>query len=284
LFDRTLSKAEGEAWDIEDTIPLLTEMDVLPTNRYEDLADSDVIVITVGAPGQKGEDRLAMLGRNAEIIRSTVKELDRVAPDAIVILVSNPVDVLTRIAIETSSRPSNLILGSGTVLDTARLKYQIGKELNVDKQDVYIYVIGEHGNSEFIAWSSASIGLVPFSEFFTVKETTLEDTQQYYLEITRKRGYHISERKGFTSYGVATVVTQLINAIIRDEKKIFTVSVGADAAYGIGTEVVLSLPCVIGQQGIERQLILPRNAEEQRSLETSATKLNEAYNSLFKSK
>ncbi len=280
LFDRTLSKAQAEAWDIEDAIPLLSEMDLLPSDQYEELADSDVIVITVGAAADKGEDRLALLGRNADIIRSVIQELDRVAPNALIIVVSNPVDVLTRIAIETSSRPENLILGSGTVLDTARLKYQLGKQLNVSKQDIYVYVIGEHGNSEFIAWSSASIGLIPLAEFLILGETTLENFKQDYVEFTRQRGYSISERKGYTSYGVATVVTQLIEAILRDEKQIFTVSVKADAKYDIGSEVVLGLPCVIGQQGIERKLVLPRNIEEQRSLLASATKLNDAFNSL----
>jgi len=280
LFDRTLSKAQGEAWDIEDAIPLLSEMDLLPSDQYEELADADVIAITVGAPARKGEDRLALLGRNVNIIRSVMEELDRVAPNAIIIMVSNPVDVLTRIAIETSSRSENLILGSGTVLDTARLKYQLGKQLNVGKQDVYVYVIGEHGDSEFIAWSSASIGLVGLDEFFVQEGKTLENLKQDYVEFTRQRGYSISDRKGYTSYGVATVVTQLIEAILRDEKKIFTVSVKADAEYNIGSEVVLGLPCIIGQQGIERKLVLPRNTEEQRLLEASASKLKEAYNSL----
>jgi len=280
LFDRTLSKAQGEAWDIEDAIPLLSEMDLLPSDQYEELADCDVITITVGASMHKDEDRLALLGRNADIIRSVIKELDRVAPNAIIILVSNPVDVLTRIAIETSTRSENLIWGSGTVLDTARLKYQLGKQLNIDKQDVYVYILGEHGNSEFIAWSSASIGLVPLDEFFVQQGTTLEKIKQDYVEFTRQRGYSIFDRKGYTSYGVATVVTQLIKAILRDEKKIFTVSSKADAKYKIGSEVALGLPCIIGQQGIERKLVLPRNQEEQRLLEASATKLKEAYSSL----
>ena len=109
------------------------------------------------------------------------------------------------------------------------MKYQLGKQLNVDKQDVYVYVLGEHGDSEFIAWSSASIGLVPLEEFLILGKTKLENLKQDYLELTRQRGYNISERKGYTSYGIATVVTQLIEAILRDEKKIFTVSVKADA-------------------------------------------------------
>ena len=280
LFARTLSSAEGEAWDIEDAIPLLEEMDVVPSNQYEDLADSDVIVVTVGVPQKEGQTRLELLEKNAEIIRSTMKELDRVAPKAIVLIVSNPVDILTRIAIACSSRAENLIFGSGTVLDTARLKYQLGKRLNVDKQEVHVYIIGEHGNSEVTAWSSAFIGSIPLNEFFTSEVTPLEKIKKEYAELTRNRAYAIGERKGNTNYGIATVVSQLVGTILRDEKKIFTVSVRADSSYGVGSEVVFGLPCIIGKQGIERQLVLPRSSEEQRQLSESASTLNEAYNSL----
>jgi len=283
LFDRTLSKAQGQAWDIEDAIPLLEEMDIRPSDQYEDLADCDVIVVTVGVQPKQGQTRLDTLGQNAEIIRSTIDQLDRVAPNAIIILVSNPVDVITRIAIETSTRPENLILGSGTVLDTARLRYQLGKQLNVNKQDVHVYVIGEHGDSEFIVWSTALIGTIPLTEFPIPETTSLEQIEKEYTELTPKRGYAIAERKGNTNYGVATVVAQLVETILRDEKKIFTVSVKANPNYGVGSEVVLGLPCIIGKQGVESQLLLPRNALEQRLLEESAAKLNEAYNSLFSS-
>ncbi|MBG1270601.1 malate dehydrogenase [Nostoc sp. WHI] len=280
LFDRTLSKAEGQAWDIEDSIPLLEEMEIIPSNKYEDLADSDVIVVTVGVQQKLGQSRLDTLSDNAEIIRSTMKELDRVAPNSIVLIVSNPVDVLTRIAIASSTRAENLIFGSGTVLDTARLRYQLGKRLNVAKQDVHVYVIGEHGDSEFVVWSSAFIGGIALTEFSIPQGVTLEQIHQEYAELTRKRGYNISERKGNTSYGISIAVCELIDTILRDEKQIFPVSVRADSSYGVGSEVVFGLPCIISSIGIERQLVLPRNADEQRLLEESATKLNLAYNSL----
>lgn len=281
LFDRTLSKAEGEAWDIGDAIPLLSSMNVIPTDRYEDLADCDVIVITVGSPLKEGQTRLDVLGKNAEIIRSTIKELDSVAPNAIVIIVSNPVDVLTRIAIANSSRSENLIFGSGTVLDTARLRYQLGKQLNVDNKDIHVYVIGEHGDSEFVVWSNAFIGAIGLAEFPLPKGISLTQIEQDYTQLTRERAYAISERKGNTNYGIATVVAQLVDCILRDEKKIFTVSVRAEPGYGVGNDVVLGLPCIISQQGIERKLLLSRNDAEQRLLEESATKLNQGYDSLF---
>ncbi|MDZ8137545.1 MAG: L-lactate dehydrogenase [Nostoc sp. DedQUE04] len=280
LFDRTLSKAEGQVWDIEDSIPLLKEMEIIPSNQYEDLADSDIIIVTAGVQPKLGQTRLDILSDNAEIIRSTIKELDRVAPNSIIIIISNPVDVLTRIAIATSTRAENLIFGSGTVLDTARLRYQLGKQLNVAKQDIHAYVIGEHGDSQFVVWSSAFIGGILLTEFPIPQGATLEQIQQEYAQLTRKRGHNIFERKGNTSYGISTVVCQLVDTILRDEKQIFPVSARADSNYGVGSEVVLGLPCIIGSRGIERQLLLSRNTHEQRLLEESANKLNEAHDSL----
>ncbi len=281
LFDRNLFKAEGQAWDISDAIPLLAEMDVMPSNRYDDLADADIIVVTIGAPQHPGQKRLDLLAANAAILCPLMQELDDVAPDAIVIIVSNPVDVLTRIAITASTRSPHLIFGSGTVLDTARLQYQLGKLLNVDKYDVHVPVIGEHGDSEFPMWSTAAIGMIPLIEFPLPKGIFLEQIQADLTQVTRNRGNAILNRKGYTSYGVATVVAQLVDAILRDEKRMFTVSTPADRGYGVGTEIVLGLPCIIGKYGVESRLVLSRTEQEQRQLEASAAKLNQAYQTLL---
>jgi L-lactate dehydrogenase len=281
LHNRSLDKAEGEAWDIEDAIPLLEECDILPTDKYEDFSDSDVIVITIGAPTKEGQSRLELLKDNADIMRSTIKELDRVAPNTVLIIISNPVDVLTRIAIKTSNRPENLIIGSGTVLDTARVCYQLGKLLNVSKQDANVYVIGEHGNTSLIVWSNAQIGAIPLEKFPLPQGTSLDKIKAEYIDNTRKRAYAISERKGGTSYGISTVAAQLVDTVLRDEKKVFTVSVKADAEYKIGDEVVLGLPCIIGKKGIERKLYIPLNQEEKSALVHSAEELNKAYESVM---
>jgi len=280
LFDRNLSKAEGQAWDISDAIPLLAEMDVMPSDRYNDLADADIIVMTVGVLHRPGQTRLDELSANAAILCPLMQELDRVAPHAIVIIVSNPVDLLTRIAMETSTRSQHLIFGSGTVLDTARLQYQLGKVLNVDKDDVHVPVIGEHGESQFPVWSTAAIGMIPLTEF-PLPSTSLAQIQAELTQMTRDRGNDILQRKGHTSYGVATIVAQLIDAILRDEKRMFTVSTKADPIYGLGSEVVLGLPCIIGKHGIESRLVLPRNEVEQTLLQASATKLQDAYQVAF---
>jgi L-lactate dehydrogenase len=279
LYDSDLARAEGEAWDIGDAIPLLSEMEVTPAAGYADLRGSDVAVVTVGAVVPPGQSRLNVLGANASTIASIVRELDRACPDAVVILVSNPVDVLTRIAIEASARPGHRILGSGTVLDGARLQHRLGKLLDVDQDSVHSYVIGEHGDSSFPAWSCATMGGIRLDQYELPEGGSWPQIQDELAAAIRTRGVSIHERKGCTSYGVAVAVARIVRAIVRDEKRIFMVSAQAAKEYGIGP-AVLSLPCVIGGAGVDRQLLLPMSEEEQLRLQRSAAVLDQAYRSL----
>jgi L-lactate dehydrogenase len=279
LYDRNQARAEGEAWDIADTIPLLAEMEIAPATDYAELAGSEVVVVTIGATTAPGESRLELLGTNASITAEVMGELDRASPDAVVILVSNPVDVLTRIAIETSARPAHLIIGAGTVLDGARLRQRLGKLLGVEKEDVHVYVVGEHGDSSFPVWSSATVGVIGLQDYGLPEGTSLSELQDELTTSTRRRGLGIHERKGYTSYGVAGAVARIVRAVVRDERRIFMVSAPATEEYGIG-DVVLGLPCVIGRSGVERQLLLTLSDEERRLLERSAEVLETAYRSL----
>ena len=279
LYDRDLALAEGEAWDIADTVPLLSEMEVTAAAGYDDLGGSDVVVVTAGVTLGPGQTRLDLLSANAATIAGIVGELDRVCPAAVVILVTNPVDVLTRIAIETSARSSRLILGCGTVLDGARLRHRLGKLLDVEQESVHAYVVGEHGDSSFPVWSSATVGAIRLEQFELPEGTSWPQVKVELAAATRRRGMSIHERKGFTSYGVAAAVARIVRAVTRDEKRIFMVSVLAAREYGIGP-VVLGLPCVIGAAGVNRQLLLPMSAEEQQMLERSAVILDQAYRSL----
>ena len=279
LFDRNSARAEGEAWDIADAIPLLSEMEILPSADYADLSASEAVVVTVGATRRPGESRLDLLGSNAAITAEVIRELDRVSPDAVVILVSNPVDVLTRIAIETSARPARLLMGSGTVLDGARLRHRLGELLGVEKEDVHVYVVGEHGDSSFPVWSSATVGAIGLENYRLPESSSLSQVEDELTASTRRRGLSIHDRKGFTSYGVAAAVARIVRAVVRDEKRIFMVSVPAAEEYGIG-DVVLSMPCVIGRGGVERQLLLTLSEDEQRLLQRSAAVLESAYRSL----
>jgi L-lactate dehydrogenase len=279
LYDRDLATAEGHAWDIGDAVPLLSEMEIVPTARYDDLAGSDAVVITVGPTRTAGQTRLDLISVNAGIIARAVRELDRVCPHAVVILVSNPVDVLTRIAIETSARPPALIFGCGTVLDGARLRHQLGKLLGIDQDSVHAYVIGEHGDSSFPVWSSVSVGAITLDQYGLPDGISLPVIQHDLAAAVRARGRSIHERKGYTSYGVAAAVARILRAIVRDERRIFMVSVLAAEEYRIGP-VALSLPCIVGRGGIVRQLILAMSEEERRMLEHSASILDQAYKSL----
>lgn len=279
LYDRDLALAEGEAWDIADTVPLLSEMRVDAAGGYADLGGCDVVVVTAGVTLEPGQTRLDLLGANADTIAGIVGELDRVCPAAVVILVTNPVDVLTRIAIETSARPAHLIFGCGTVLDGARLRHGLGELLEVEQESVHAYVVGEHGDSSFPVWSSATVGAIGLEQFELPEGRSWPQVKAELAAATRRRGMGIHERKGFTSYGVAAAVARLVRAVTRDEKRIFMVSVLAATEYGIGP-VVLGLPCVIGAAGVNRQLVLAMSAEEQQMLQHSAVILDQAYRSL----
>ena len=166
-----------------------------------DLADSDVVVVTVGANIKAGQSRLEVLGQNADLIRSVMTELDNVSGEAIVVIATNPVDILTRIAIACSSRPEHQILGSGTVVDTARLRYRLAATLGVDAEDTLVHILGEHGESQFVAWSSAAIGSIPLASFPLPSGMSLAQIQADCETATRRRGADIHTRKGYTSYG-----------------------------------------------------------------------------------
>ena len=279
LFNRDRNKAIGQAMDIDDTIPLLSEMMIKATNNYADLKDCKVIAITIGARQNEGETRIQLLERNAKIIKSTIEELDKVAPNAILILVSNPVDILTRVAQESSKRNSCMIFGSGTLLDTSRLRYQLGKELNVNRKNVHVHVIGEHGDSEFPVWSNAIIGSISLDRFISNIED-LESIKESITKIVKNRAYEIIKRKGYTDFGVAVALAKLIQCVLRDEKKIYSVSVKVHKDYKLDENVVLSLPCVIGTNGIENKLFMELDNYETEMLRETTLKLNKAYNEI----
>ena len=263
LYDRDSARAEGEAWDIADTIPLLAEMEILPSADYAALGGSAAVVITVGATSAADESRLTVLGTNAAIVAGVMRELDRVCPEAVVILVSNPVDVLTRIAIEASSRPAQLIIGSGTVLDGARLRQRLGQLLGVEKEDVHVYVIGEHGDSAFPVWSTATVGASRLEDCPLPESRPLAQLEDELTTFTRVRHVDIHERKGHASYGVAAAVPRIVRAVVREARRIFMVSVRPTRRTRIG-DVVLSVPWVIGRVGVNRRCSCGCREDEQR--------------------
>lgn len=279
LYNRHIERALGEVWDLNDSIPLLTgDMIFHATDDFEALRSCEVIVITVGAKQKPGETRLDLLNANYQIIKEIIPRLDVVNPTAKIIMVTNPVDVLTRVAITLSKREPRLIFGSGTVLDTIRLREAIGERIDVNRKNIHAYVVGEHGESEFPLWSACHVGSVGL-ESFGIEQ--LETFKRELAEQVRQRAYRIIEKKGFTKQAIGTSVAHLIKSILLDEKSLYTVSVPIEDVCGcIRSNVALSIPCVIGKGGIEKRLSIQCTQEEFASLKASAEKLDHAYHTL----
>lgn len=275
LYDRNLARAEGQAWDTADGTPLVRGAEILATDDWRTISGSDVAIVTVGAPPQTGRSRLDE--RNGGLIRRVVARLDEVAPHAVVVIVTNPVDVMARIAQEASARPWRMILGTGTVLDTARLRLGLATKLGVDAQNAHVHVIGEHGNSSFPAWSSATIGPVPLSSFPLPSARSLADLRSELAEDARQRGTEVLARKGHTGSGIAVAISRIVECVLRDQRRILTVSSRAPSQYGLGKSLVLSLPCVIGRAGVVSRLPLALDHHERQLLERSAAILEAAY-------
>jgi L-lactate dehydrogenase len=272
LFNRTLQKAEGEIFDLEDSLPFLNNMKLSATNNYDDLKKCEVIVITAGAKQKVGQTRLELLNQNVGIIKSIIKKLDEVNLTSKIIIVTNPVDVLTRIAKEVTKRDKNLIFGSGTVLDSIRLQEAISKEIGVSTKDIHAYVIGEHGDSEFVLWSMAMAGCVEIDKIKQIDKKTIENQ-------VRKRAYKIIEKKGFTKQAIGVAVATIIKSIVNDEKKFFTVSTTLNCEC-FESEVSISQPCILGKNGIERKLLIECDNEEKELLRNSINKLDEVYQAI----
>ena len=276
LVDLKEKKAEGEALDIAHGIPFTVPSDIY-AGSYEDLKDAYLIIITAGANQLPGETRLDIAAKNAAVMRKIIPEIVRYNQECILLMVTNPVDVLTSLALDLSGFPSNRVIGSGTVLDSARLKYLLGNEFNLDYRNVHAWIIGEHGDSELAAWSSATVAGVTVDEYCRQhnKENPHARLEQIYEEV-RDSAYEIIERKGATFYAVAMAVRRIAEAIVRDEHSVLTVSSLAQGHYGLG-HLCIGLPTVLGRNGAEDMIEIALNNEEMQKLKKSARQLQEAY-------
>lgn len=275
LLDIDRKKAEGEALDIGHGLPYSAPMEIY-AGDYDDVTDAALIIITAGANQKQGETRLDLIDRNLKIFSSVIPELKKRDCKGILLIVSNPVDILTYAAIKMSGFPPERVIGSGTVLDTARLKYLLGRELDVDARSVHAVIIGEHGDSELAVWSGANISGVELGHFCELRGVAnyKECTQRIYSEV-RDSAYEIIQRKGATYYGIAMAVARIAESITRDEHSILPVSVLLSGEYGIGG-LCLSIPSVVGSKGVEKILEIPLSGMEQRELTGSAAALAEA--------
>lgn len=272
LLDANHAKAEGEAMDISHGLPFAHAMDIREGD-YEDIADASVVIITAGANQKPGETRLDLVQKNAAIMRSIIREVKRVKCEGILLIVSNPVDILTQVALEESGFPKERVIGSGTVLDTARLKYLVSEKLKVDSRNVHAFIVGEHGDSELAVWSYANIygiGLEDFAKMRGYSEFEKEKDEIYHA--VRDSAYEIIERKGATYYGIGMAAARIAESIVRDSHTVAPVSVSLNGEYGL-SGLCLSIPTVIGRDGAEQILEINFSEEENRKLRESADEL-----------
>lgn len=279
LVDANARKAEGEAMDLAHAVPFL------PTARIwagdmGDCAGAAITVVAAGAAQNPGESRLELLRKNAAIFREVVPAVAAANPEGIVVVATNPVDILAYLTYRISGLPSARVIGSGTILDTARFRALLAEHYGVDPRSVHAYVAGEHGDSEVPVWSSANIAGMSLADFATTNGLGHDPAGlQQIFEATRDAAYHIIERKGATYYAVAAGLVRIVEAILRDQSTVLSVSSLICDYYGID-DVYLSVPTVLGREGVERTLRLALSAEEASGLRRSAVLLKETIASL----
>ncbi|MBI4992713.1 MAG: L-lactate dehydrogenase [Candidatus Magasanikbacteria bacterium] len=269
LIDVNETKEEGEVMDIADGL-CLVETGCVKGADFKDARDVDIIVITAGAPQKPGETRLDLVKKNTEIQKSIFKQIGKLKSTAIIIMVANPVDVLALVAQKLSGLPRQQVFGSGTTLDTTRFKATLAKKLKVSPQSVHGYVLGEHGDSEFVAWSTVTVGGVPVDK---IKEITAKDKIEIEKKV-KKEAYEIINRKGATFYGIALVLSDIIEAILYNQHKIMPISSMLLECQGVNN-VCLGMPAVLGRGGVEKIWPLQLNAKEKKKLQNSAKVLKQ---------
>ncbi|HJA53746.1 MAG TPA: L-lactate dehydrogenase [Candidatus Massiliomicrobiota merdigallinarum] len=279
LIDANAKKAEGEAMDLSHGSAYLTPMNIY-AGTYDDIVDAGIIVITAGANQKPDETRLDLVKKNVQIFKSIIPEIKKRNCEGILLIVSNPVDILTEVALKLSGFPSNRVIGSGTVLDTARLKYVLGKHLQVDPRDVHAYIIGEHGDSELVVWSGAQVAGIHINHFCELRgHFNHEEAMERLAQEVRDSAYEIIERKGATYYGVAVAVKRIATAIVKDEHAVLPVSSLMQGEFGLN-DLCLSIPTVIGQDGVEKVVDIYLNNDENDKLQSSARALKEVLDDL----
>lgn len=267
IIDIDDTKESGEVLDIADGL-CFVETGCVGGADFPDAADADLIIITAGAAQKPGETRLDLAKKNKGIITSIFKKIGKLKSSTVVLMISNPVDVLTHLAQEVSGLPHNQVFGSSTSLETARLKTELAHRLEVHPQCIEGFVMGEHGDSGFVAWSTVSVGGAPISDFIKLAELAKIEKK------VKNEVYEIINRKGATFYGISMVISEIVEAVVLDQRKIMPVSVRLKHFNGV-SGVTLGLPAVIGRAGVLEVWPIKLNASEKKSLVASAKKIKE---------
>jgi L-lactate dehydrogenase len=279
LIDVNKAKAEGEAMDLNHGLSFSPKRMHVRAGDYADCQDATLVVIAAGVNQKPGETRLMLLQKNASIIRSIVQSVMASGFQGIFLLATNPVDILTHIAWQTSGLPSSRVIGSGTSLDTARLRYEISQKIDINVSNVHAYILGEHGDSEFVCWSNAFVGVKPLTDVIkTYGKITHEDLETIHHTV-KTAAYEIIQRKQASYYGIGMVLAYITKAILLDENRIIPLSVLHEGLYPI-EPVYIGLPAVINRQGIHHVVQLTLNEQELTALQASANILKQSLDQL----
>ncbi len=268
LVGRCLDSITGEELDLEHGLSFLHPAKVTSTINYADLAGSDVVIYTAGAAQEAGESRLDLAAKNIKILGGILPNIVKYAPDSILLLVTNPVDILTYKAYVQAEWPKGRIIGSGTTLDTARFRFHLSESLKIDPRSIHAYVLGEHGDHSFPALTSASVGGQPLLTMPNMSQ----DKAQKAFDQARDAAYKIIQAKGATFYAIGTAVSHIVEAIVTDSRKVLPLSVPLHQYYG-HNGVALSMPCVVGRAGVHEVLHPELSSQEQRQLAECVTEL-----------
>lgn len=281
LIDLNEVRAKGEAMDLNHGLAFSNSSMKIYFGSYSDCADADIVVICAGVNQKEGETRLQLLQRNYKVFESIVPSVVSSGFDGIFLVATNPVDIMTRVTYELSGFNSAKVLGTGTTLDTARLRYLLGEYFNVDPRHIHAYVIGEHGDSEFVPWSQAIMAVKPVNDLLSQypDRFKIDDLCRIEHEV-RTAAYEIIKAKGSTYYGIGMAICRIVRAIFHNENSVFTTSVRLRGQYGLRKEVFIGNPCIINSGGASRILELSLTDEELEKLKTSYQILDESYNSI----
>ncbi|MCL6571992.1 MAG: L-lactate dehydrogenase [Bacillus sp. (in: Bacteria)] len=281
LIDINKEKAEGDAMDLNHGLPFAPSRTTIRNGNYSDCGDADLVVITAGANQKPGETRLDLVEKNTRIFKGIVEEIMASGFDGIFLVATNPVDILTYAVWKFSGLPKERVIGSGTLLDTARFRFLLGEYFDVDTRNVHAYIIGEHGDTELPVWSRADIAGTSIAEWSKNKVGFKQsDLDQIFLNV-RDAAYHIIERKGATYYGIAMGLVRLTKAILQNENSVLTVSAYLNGEYG-QDDIFIGVPAVVNRDGIRQVVDLDLNNEEMEKFLNSVNVLKNTMDPLFK--
>ncbi len=279
LVDLDKKRTEGEVMDLSHGLAFVPPVEIR-AGDYDDCADANLIVVTAGAKQVHEQTRLQLVQANVKIINSIADEIKKHKSSAVVVMVTNPVDVLTYTAIKRLGWPGNRVIGSGTVLDSARFRYMLSRHCGIDARNVHAYILGEHGDTELAAWSLTHIGGIAINDYCRIcRQCDWQKTHAEIAKRVRDSAYHIIDYKGSTFYAIGLSLVRISSAILRNEHSVLTVSSLLQGEYGLD-DICLSVPCVVNESGIERVMSAELFPDEQSDLQKSAMTLREVLDSI----